>query len=98
MMKAEFLKSKFEQALSYEAYLKTGTEEQQRRWTQVYEAAKSTDAQKELLGGFVREMNVVVISGIWCGDCVQQCPLMQRIAEGNPGKIKMRFVDRDQNM
>jgi thiol-disulfide isomerase/thioredoxin len=59
--------------------------------------AKVTEPQASLLGGFGREMNALVISGIWCGDCVQQCPLMQRIAEANPGKIHLRFVDRDQH-
>ncbi len=55
-----------------------------------------TDTQRELLGGFVRQMNIFVVSGIWCGDCVEQCPLIQRIAEANPGKIDLRFVERDQ--
>src|SRR5262249_49408656 len=32
---------------------------------------------------------------IWCGDCVQQCPLIARIAEANPGRVELRFVDRD---
>jgi thiol-disulfide isomerase/thioredoxin len=96
-MDAQFLRSQFEQALAYNAYLKTGSDEQQRRWTQVYEAAKLLDPQKVLLSGFLRQMNVFVISGIWCGDCVQQCPLIERIAEGAPEKITLRYVDRDQH-
>jgi len=44
----------------------------------------------------VRQMKILVLSGIWCGDCVEQCPLLQRIAEGNPAKIDLRFVERDQ--
>ena len=31
-------------------------------------------------------MNLLIISGIWCGDCVQQCPLIARIADSNPKK------------
>jgi thiol-disulfide isomerase/thioredoxin len=88
------LSEKFATALPYDRYLQTGTEEQQRRWTQVYDAAHLTAAQKELLDGFVREMKILIFSGIWCGDCVQQCPLIYRIAEGNPGKIDLRFVER----
>jgi thiol-disulfide isomerase/thioredoxin len=42
-------------------------------------------------------MKVLVVSGIWCGDCVQQCPLQARIAEANPAMIDLRIVDRDQN-
>ena len=98
-MDPTFLSDKFASALPYADYLKTGTEEQQRRWTQVYElAAKAvTPPQRQTLGGFVREMNVLIISGIWCGDCVQQCPLVQRLAEANEGRVHVRLVDRDQH-
>ncbi|MGA2728435.1 MAG: thioredoxin family protein [Terracidiphilus sp.] len=84
----------FSSALPYESYLATGTEEQQRRWTQVYEIAHLDAAQRELLAGFQREMKVLIYSGIWCGDCVEQCPLIQRIAEAHPAKIDLRFVER----
>jgi hypothetical protein len=43
-------------------------------------------------------MRVLVSSGVWCGDCVQQCPLLQHIADANPEKIRLRFLDRDQHM
>jgi len=85
---------RFASALPYNRYVQTGSEEQQRRWSQVYDAARLTDTQRQLLAGFVREMKVLIFSGIWCGDCVQQCPLVQRIAEVNPGKIDLRFVER----
>jgi thiol-disulfide isomerase/thioredoxin len=42
-------------------------------------------------------MNLLIISGMWCGDCVQQCPLIARIAEANPEKISLRLLDRDQH-
>jgi hypothetical protein len=96
-MDAKFLQSQFEQALNYSAYLQTGTDEQKRRWAQVYDAAHLLPLQLTLLSGFARQMNVLVISGIWCGDCVQQCPLIERIAEGVPEKIALRYVDRDQH-
>ncbi|HSV12805.1 MAG TPA: thioredoxin family protein, partial [Tepidisphaeraceae bacterium] len=82
-MDASFLATEFSAALSYADYLRTGTEEQQRRWQQAYDVARLSEAQQDLVAGFVRSMNVLVVSGIWCGDCVQQCPLMQRIAEAN---------------
>src|SRR6202041_352795 len=93
-MKTSSIPERFASALPYDRYLKTGTEEQQRRWTQVYDAAHLTDAQQQLVNGFVREMRILVFSGIWCGDCVQQCPLIWRIAEANPAKIDLRFVER----
>ena len=94
MIKTSYLIEQFNSGTSYDRYVQTGTEEQQRRWRQVHDAAVLNDQQKLLLGGFVREMKVLVFSGIWCGDCVEQGPLIHRIAEGNPGKIDLRFVER----
>ena len=91
---ASYVSDHFASALTYDRYLQTGTEEQQRRWTQVYDAARLNEAQKQLVASFVREMRILIFSGIWCGDCIQQCPLIQRIAEANPGKINLRFVER----
>jgi thiol-disulfide isomerase/thioredoxin len=96
-MNASFLAEKFAAALPYDRYVRTGTDEQQRRWQQVYDAVHLTDAQKQLVAGFGREMNVLIVSGIWCGDCVQQCPLLQRIAEANPARIHLRLLDRDEH-
>lgn len=93
-MLASFLSEQFASALAYDRYVQTGNEEQQRRWRQVYDAAKLSDTQKQLIAGFVREMKVLIFSGVWCGDCVEQCPLIQRIAEANPGKIDLRFIER----
>ena len=85
---------RFASALPYNLYLQAGTEEQQRRWTQVYDLAHLAPAQNQLVSGFARDMKVLVYSGIWCGDCVQQCPLIHRIAEANPAKIDLRFIER----
>ncbi len=94
MTNASYLSEKFQSGLGYGAYLQTGTEEQQRRWTQVYDAARLGETQNQLIAGFVREMKILIFSGIWCGDCVQQCPLIHRIAEVNTRKIDLRFVER----
>jgi len=94
-MKSSFLAGKFSAAQPYKLYLKTGTEEQQRRWQQVYDAASLSDIQTQMIAGFVRPMKLLIVSGIWCGDCIQQCPLIARIAEANPGKIDLRILDRD---
>jgi thiol-disulfide isomerase/thioredoxin len=94
MINASYLSDRFASGLPYDRYVQTGTDEQQRRWSQVYDAARLTDTQKQLVGGFVRGMKILIFSGIWCGDCVEQCPLIQRIAQANTGKIDLRFVER----
>lgn len=94
-MTPDFFKAKFDQALTYADYLQTGTPEQQLRWRTVEPLTHLSDAQISLLGGFVRTMHVLCISGIWCGDCVQQGPMLHSIASANRDKIILRFVDRD---
>ena len=85
----------FAEGLSYRDFLaKHATPDQQKRWQAVYDSVTLTADQRELLGGFVREMRVLCIAGAWCGDCVNQCPILARIAEQNP-RIVVRFVDRD---
>jgi len=95
MLKSEHLAEKFAAAQNYTDYVKTGKEEHQRRWQQAFDASSLTAAQHHLLGSFSRQMNLLVISGIWCGDCAVQGPLLQRIALGNPTKIGLRWLDRD---
>jgi len=91
------LASEFARALAYDAYTATGKDHQQDAFTAVYEQAALTDAQRELLASFTREMRVIVLSGMWCGDCVAQVPLIARIAEANPDTILARYADRDEH-
>jgi len=63
-------------------------------WRDLHARVRLDDRQQGEVASFVREMKVLVVSGIWCGDCVQQGPLLARIAEANP-RIDLRWVDRD---
>lgn len=98
MLTAEFLRKKFDAALPYEAYVATGSDYQRASWRRVHEQAELTEPQRSVVRGFHRRMNVLAVSGTWCGDCVHQCPLLERIAEANPARIALRFLDRDANM
>jgi thiol-disulfide isomerase/thioredoxin len=85
----------FEGAFGYRDFLaRHATPDQQKRWQAVYDSVALRGDQRELLTGFVREMHVLCVAGAWCGDCVNQCPILERIGEQNP-KIQVRFVDRD---
>lgn len=87
--------SKFAAALEYVAFLKEyGSPEHRRRWADTYNESSLSDAQREVLATFVRDMNVLCLAGTWCGDCVSQCPVLQHVAEACPS-IHLRFVDRD---
>ncbi|MBS0191111.1 MAG: thioredoxin family protein [Phycisphaerales bacterium] len=104
MIAQELLRTSFQNALSYPDYVRTGTAHQVHSWNNfefvAREHARLTDVQRGLVASFVRRMNVLVLSGTWCGDCVHQCPLLAMIAEVNPaskddGAIDLRFIDRD---
>ena len=92
----DFFKSKFEQGLDYKSFMSASKEHEQARWQAVYDLVNLTDEQKKLLNGFTRKMNVLCMTGAFCGDCVRQCPIMLRIAEAS-SVIDLRFLDRDTN-
>ncbi len=94
-MDSSYLKAKHEAGKPYQAYVAAGTAQQQENWQRIYEQAKLTDAQRSLIGSFVRRVNIIAMSGVWCGDCSQQCPAIQRIAEANPEAIDLRWLERD---
>lgn len=98
MPNPDTLRSHFDRGLPYDQYVATGTPSQQASWQRIHEQARLTDAQRALMRGFTRRMPVLVLSGTWCGDCVQQCPLFARIADANTDTINLRFIDRDKHI
>jgi thiol-disulfide isomerase/thioredoxin len=92
---AEAWKAAFAAALPYDAFLqKHATPEQRSRWEAVHATVVLTAAQRSLLAGFVRRMPVLVLSGAWCGDCVNQCPIFAHFAAAAT-TVDLRFLDRD---
>jgi thiol-disulfide isomerase/thioredoxin len=105
MVTAELLARVFTAGKVYEQYVATAKPHERANWDGFHQRVKLTDAQRTLIGSFQRRINVLVLSGTWCGDCVQQCPIFDHIARANaatpedpeaPG-IDLRFVDRDQH-
>lgn len=89
--------AKFELGLDYKDFLeKYGTDEHQRRWNAVHEKVRLSDAKSSLLASFTREMKVLVLAGMWCGDCVNQCPIFEHFAAANE-RTQIRYFDRDDN-
>lgn len=85
------------QGLNYTEFLdRFATPEQRRRWDVVHEQVQLTPAQSDLLRGFKRQMFVPVVAGAWCGDCIQQCPILDHFARMNE-RIQIRYFDRDQH-
>src|SRR5262245_56761084 len=86
---------KFQQGLPYADFLaRYANDAQKQRWRQVHEQVALTAAQRELLGSFSRQMNVLCLAGAWCGDCINQCPIFEHFAAAGPA-IRVRYLDRD---
>ncbi|MBC04592.1 MAG: thiol reductase thioredoxin [Phycisphaerae bacterium] len=92
---AESLAGFHDRGLSWEDYLATDRRLAE-DWRRIHERITLDDSQRRLVEGFTRTMPVLVSSGIWCGDCVQQGPLLQRIASASD-RIDLRWLDRDEH-
>lgn len=87
--------SKFESGHSYQSFLEQyGSESDQKKWNLVHGIVTLTDQQRSLVAGFTRKMNVLVMAGAWCGDCVSQCPIFDHLEQASE-HLTFRYVDRD---
>lgn len=91
----DFLREQHEAALNWDAYLATGNDPQKEGWRTTYDRVSLTDHHKRVIGAIERDIKAIFLSGIWCGDCVRQGPMVQRIAEASGGKLDVRYADRD---
>lgn len=108
MLNSDAWKRHFESGLDTQAYLATGTDQQRGAWAKHADALSLTDDQASVLAAFKRDMNILVLSGLWCGDCVRQGPMLVRLAEqagvgtgggdggaGGGARVRLRWLDRD---
>lgn len=98
MLTADLIRTKFDQGLDYDAYVATGKPEDQQAWRTFAAGLALTPEQQALIAGFVRTVNILVISGTWCGDCVKQVPFLRLFEIANPAKVRLRLLDRDEHM
>jgi hypothetical protein len=90
-------RSKLDQGLSYIAFLdRYATPQQRQRWDGVHSAVPLTPDQRILLAGFQRQMPIICLTGAWCGDCVNQCPIFNHFDQASP-VLAVRYFDRDEN-
>lgn len=95
-LRTPLLQEAFASAQPFRDYVETGAPGHQEKWISSYERLALTSSQKALLAGFKRKLNVLVLSGTWCGDCSRQCPMLQRISEAS-SQIDLRFLDNESN-
>lgn len=91
-IRSDLWRKAFNQARPYTEYVKSGLERQQEKWREYEKRVALGSAQLELFASFRRQMNVLVLSGIWCGDCARQGPILAAIGDASP-LIDVRFLD-----
>jgi hypothetical protein len=97
LLNADILERKFGQGVVYGDFVASGEPEGHRpKWDERYGRLALDETQTELVRGFKRTMNVLCMTGTWCGDCALQGSAMARIAEANPGAIHLRYLPRNE--
>jgi thiol-disulfide isomerase/thioredoxin len=94
--RADFFRRHFEKGLDYDAYVATGKEQHQARWREMEPKIALDQEQRTRVAGLDRRVNLLVLSGTWCGDCIRQVPILRRIEEAAPA-LTLRILDRDES-
>ena len=94
--RSERFRRAFEDALPYREYLATGNGRERAAWARADAAlpALPYDARTRL-DPAGRIVNVLCLSGIWCGDRVRSVPIVARLAGPAGPSVHLRIVDRD---
>jgi thiol-disulfide isomerase/thioredoxin len=94
--RSDFFRGFFEKAVNFDRYLVESDENHRLRWIEMDRQLKLSSELAKITRSFIRKMNVLVMSGIWCGDCSRQGPMLQAIAQSNC-LIDLRFIDSKSN-
>ncbi len=97
MLSPQYLRSKFEAGLNYAQYLASGSPDQQANWVRAHGRVHLKEDQRSLISGFQRQIHVLATSGLWCGDCAAQVPMLDHIARAS-SRIALRVLDRDEHL
>jgi len=97
MLTQTYLRTKFNEGRDFGVYIASGRPNQRDGWARVHSQVAVTESQRALLAAFTRRINVLVTSGLWCGDCAAQVPMLARIESANPAAIHLRILDRDEH-
>ncbi len=84
----------WEAAQDYDGFVAGAEPPQREEWEASAARVRIQPAQRELLGGFTRQMRVLVVATPWSGDCVLQVPIIHHLAQASP-VITARVLERD---
>lgn len=90
--RTDFFRQYYAQGLPYAEYVASGEANQIANVRNYEGLIALTPAQEALLRSYVRRMRVLVVSGLWCGDCTRQVPMLAAVERGCL-LIEMRYLD-----
>ncbi len=93
--RADFWRRHWAEAQAYAEYLAASSPVHARKWEAMAAQIPPLDAaQIARLATLRRRLHILVYSGVWCGDCVRQGPMLEHIAQACPG-AELRLIDRE---
>lgn len=97
LMTSSNLKSEFDRGKVFDAFVKSMSLNEQPQWRERYGRLELSGSQQALVDSFARSMNILCLTGPWCGDCALQGAAFARIADASNSKIRLRFIPRDEH-
>lgn len=88
-------RERFEQGLTYEQYKQQMTRNQE-RFEQNERDVHITPDELQAFQSLPQPLNVLVLAEDWCGDVINNLPILGRLAQES-GKLNVRIFLRDQN-
>ncbi|MAE60358.1 MAG: thiol reductase thioredoxin [Planctomycetaceae bacterium] len=97
-VRAGFWREVWEASADYATYLDDSEADHADKWRDMatHIVPLSPD-QSARLKGMNRTVHVLVYTGVWCGDCVRQGPMLQQLVEACDPGVTLRLHDRDMN-
>lgn len=97
-VRSQFWSAGWGEATSYESYLEGSDPKRAANWENLsVRIPPLSQEHKTRLQDHARELNVLMVSGVWCGDCVRQGPMIRQITDACDDSVSLRVIDRDQN-
>ena len=96
LMTASSLKSEFERGTPFKDFVNRMSLNHQPQWRERFGRLELSGPQQAVVDSFSRSMNILCLTGPWCGDCALHGAAFARIADASGGKIALRFLVRDE--
>ena len=94
--RSDFWRKYWEEAKSYDHYLAEHDASLTKRWFETMNRLPELEPEQvKNLEGYNRELNMLMYSGVWCGDCSRQGPMLKKIKDAIGKDANLRLIDRE---